>query len=208
MEIVNFDTWFHRQKYEFFKPQSWPFWSVTFPVDVTDLHRWSRERGLSFYYALTFLVTKAMDSVDAFHYKDRGDCIVYHDHLVPSFSDLKPGSEDFYFVTLEPGEDMEDFCRRARETSMAQRDFLVPGPWDNDQCIYVSCLPWIPFTALSNDRDSDPTDSVPRVTWGKYVPDGRGRGILSMTLNLNHRLLDGVHAGRFYERLTALLEEL
>ena len=29
-----------------------------------------------------------------------------------------------------------------------------------------------------------------------------------MTLNLNHRLLDGVHAGRFYERLTALLEEL
>lgn len=208
MENVDFETWPHRQKYEFFKSQSWPFWSVSFPVDVTGLHRWSGERGVSFYYALTFLVTRAMNGIDAFLYKEREGRIIRHDHLVPSFADLKPGGEDFYYVTLEAGEDMEDFCRRARETSMAQREFVSSGPWEEDQCIYVSCLPWIPYTALSNDRDGDPTDSIPRVTWGKYVPDGRGREVLTMTLNLNHRLLDGIHGGRFYERLTALLEEL
>ena len=81
------------------------------------------------------------------------------------------------------------------------------GAW-RDELIYFTCLPWMPITALSNERDLDPADSIPRVSWGKYVTDPDGRDSLNMTVSVNHRLIDGVHVGRFYEALTARLEAL
>jgi len=207
MREVDLTTWQRRERYEFFKGLSWPFWSVSFPVDVTGLHRWSPDRRHSFYYALVYLCTKALEDVEAFHYKARGEGIVYHEHLVPSFTDLKPGAEDFHIVTLETGEDMAQFCRRAREMSRAQQAFVDDGDWQ-EELVYFTCLPWMPITALSNERELEPTDSIPRLSWGKYVTDERGRDSLNMTISVNHRLIDGVHVGRFYEALTARIEQL
>lgn len=207
MREVDMARWKRRERYEFFKGLSWPFWSVSFPVDVTGLHRWSHEKGLSFYYALVYLCTRALEEVEAFHYKDRGEGIVWHDRLVPSFTDLAPGEEDFHIVTLAAGEDLADFCRRARELSWAQTAFVDDGAWQ-DEMVYFTCLPWMPITALSNERELDPTDSIPRLSWGKYVTDANGRDSLNMTISVNHRLIDGVHVGRFYEALTARLEAL
>lgn len=207
MREVDMAQWKRRERYEFFKGLSWPFWSVSFPVDVTGLHRWSHENGLSFYYALVYLCTRALEEVEAFHYKDREEGIVWHDRLVPSFTDLAPGQEDFHIVTLEAGEDLADFCRRARELSRAQTDFVDDGAWQ-DEMVYFTCLPWMPITALSNERELDPTDSIPRLSWGKYVTDDHGRDSLNMAISVNHRLIDGVHVGRFYEALTARLEAL
>lgn len=207
MREVDLARWQRRERYEFFKGLGWPFWSVSFPVDVTGLHRWSHEQGLSFYYALIYLCTKALEEVEAFHYKDRGEGIVWHDRLVPSFTDLHPGQEDFHIITLEAGADLADFCRRAREMSRAQMAFVDDGAWQ-DELIYFTCLPWMPITALSNERDLDPADSIPRLSWGKYVTAPDGRDSLNMTISVNHRLIDGVHVGRFYEVLTARLEVL
>lgn len=207
MREVDMAQWKRRERYEFFKGLSWPFWSVSFPVDVTGLHRWSHENGLSFYYALVYLCTRALEEVEAFHYKDRGEGIVWHDRLVPSFTDLAPGQEDFHIVTLEAGEDLADFCRRAREMSRAQTAFVDDGAWQ-DEMVYFTCLPWMPITALSNERELDPIDSIPRLSWGKYVTDANGRDSLNMTISVNHRLIDGVHVGRFYEALTARLAAL
>ncbi len=208
MERVDLAGWPRRERYEFFKGMGWPFWSVTFPVEVTKLHRWAHERGLSFYYAMVFSVTKAMEEVEGFLYKDRGGEIIRHDHLVPSFTDLRPGNEEFYIVTLEAGKDMAEFCRRAKAESLEQKSFITAGPWPEDQLIYISALPWFPLTALTNEREVDPSDSIPRLAWGRYVADERGRETLSVSLEGNHRLVDGVHAGRFYENLTRRLEEL
>ena len=208
MTEIGLDNWPRRDRYGFFKGMSWPFWTVTFPVDVTRLRRWTRERGVSFYRAMVYAVTKAMERVEAFRYKCRADGqIVYHQRLVPSFTDLTPGSDLFHITTLEAGGDMADFCRRAREESRSQTEFITRGPWDEDELIYFTCLPWFPITSLTNERDMVPTDSVPRAAWGRYE-EREGRTVLSLSLELNHRLLDGVHAGRMFEALTDLLEAL
>ena len=204
-ELIDMSRWPRREIYDFFAPMADPFYALTFPVEVTRLRAHCRERGLPFYPALVFGVTKAMESVDAFLYKDRGGALVKHERLVPSFTDLDRGGELFRIVTLEAGDDLEDFCRRAKEKSAAQREFITSGPWDEDSLIYFSCLPWFPVSAFKNERDTDPKDSVPRVTWGRCRVEG-GRTLLDMSLELNHRLLDGVHVGKFYEALTRWME--
>ena len=208
MQIVEKESWPRREVYEFFAGMSHPFYALTFPVDVTPLRAWCKERGLSFYAAMVYGVTKAMERVDAFLYKDRGEQIVKVDRLVPSFTDLHPGSEQFHIVTLEAGDNLADFCRRARAKSAAQTVFISEsGPWAPDELVYFSCLPWFPLTAATNERDADPSDSIPRVTWGRWE-ERDGRTLLSLSLELNHRLLDGAHVDRFYAELNAWLQTL
>lgn len=206
MREVDMAQWKRRERYEFFKGLSWPFWSVSFPVDVTGLHRWSHENGLSFYYALIYLCTRALEEVEAFHYKDRGAGIVWHDRLVPSFTDLKPGSGLFHIVTLEAGEDLADFCRRAKEQSAAQDFLLNDGAW-GDELVYFTCLPWFPITGALNERNNDPCDAIPRITWGRWE-EKDARTVLSVSLEANHRLTDGVHVGQFYQALERRLAAL
>lgn len=66
--------------------------------------------------------------------------------------------------------------------------------------IYFTCLPWVELTALTNERNFDPDDTVPRIAWGKYR-DEDGVKRLQMSLELNHRFMDGIHIGKFYETL-------
>lgn len=207
MTVIDKQTWPRRAIYDFFAPMSDPFYTLTFPVDVTALRAWCKRHGLSFYPAMVFAVTRAMEGVEAFRYKDRDGVIVRHDALVPSFTDLRPGSETFYIVTLEAGEDPADFCRRAKEQSAAQTQFITARPWDADQLVYFTCLPWFPVTALKNEKDLNPSDSVPRVAWGRWEEKG-ARTELLLSLELNHRLLDGVHVGRFYEALKEWMKQL
>lgn len=206
MTIIPKADWPRREIYDFFAGMSHPFYTLTFPVDVTPLRAWCRREGMPFYPAMVYGVTKAMERVEAFLYKDRAGQIVRVDRLVPSFTDLRPGSETFHIVTLEAGEDPAAFCRRAKARSAAQTRFICDGPWAPDELVYFSCLPWFPLTAVTNERDEDPADSVPRVTWGRWQEEG-DRTILHLSLELNHRLLDGVHMGQFYAALNRWMEE-
>ena len=207
MTVIDKNTWPRRGIYDFFAPMSDPFYTLTFPVDVTPLRAWCKAGGLPFYPAMVFAVTRAMEHTEAFLYKDRGGTIVRHDTLVPSFTDLRPGSDQFHIVTLEAGEDPVDFCRRAKAASAAQRAFITAGPWPEDQLVYFTCLPWFPVTALKNERNLDPADSVPRAAWGRWEEKG-DRTELLLSLELNHRLLDGAHVGQFYQALKEWMEQL
>lgn len=206
MKPIKWEDWGRKEIFDFFSAMSDPFYSVTFAVDVTDLYRFAKARRLSFYYALVFLCTKAVNRVEAFRYMLSGGELMLLDERIPSFRDLKPGAENFHIVTMPAGEDLETFCREARARSMAQTT-LLNRPLDTGDLIWFSCLPWVELTALTNNRDFDPDDSMPRIAWGRYTEEN-GRKRLHISLELNHRFTDGLHVGRFYEELCRLIAAL
>ena len=206
MRQVNWEDWDRKELFDYFSKLSQPFYSVTFAVDVTDLYRFTKANRLSFYYSLVYLCTKAINHVEAFRYMPDNGRLVLLDRRVPSFTDLKPGSEPFHIVTMPCDGDIRAFCRTAREKSLAQTTFLDQSAETGD-LIYFSCLRWVELTALTNERDFDPNDTVPRVAWGKYTEEN-GRKKLHISLELNHRFTDGLHIGRFYEELCRLMAEL
>ncbi len=64
MKRIDKAAWPRTELFDFFSAVSHPFYSVTFRVDVTNLHAYVRKHHLSFYYALGWLVTKAVNSVE------------------------------------------------------------------------------------------------------------------------------------------------
>ncbi len=201
-----YEAWPRREVFDFFSRISDPFFSVAFRLDVTRLYEFCKERGLSFYYALVYLSTQAVNETEAFSYALRGGELVKLPARRPSFTDLKSGAEAFHIVTMACEGTIEDFCRAAREKSAAQTAFIDMSE-ESDELIFLSCLPWLDLTALTNERDFDPDDAIPRLAWGKYA-ERDGRRELGYSVEVNHRFIDGLHIGRFAERLQALIDGL
>ncbi len=206
MKKIEMETWKRRDLYHFFSGMSQPFYSVTFTVDVTNLYRFTKENQLSFYYAMVYFCTKAVNKVENLLYTIRDGEICLLEERRPSFTDMKRGSDQFQIVTMDCQDDALAFCRAAKEKSAAQTAF-VEASEETDDLIYFSCLPWIELTAFTNERDFDADDNVPRITWGKYTEDA-GRRKLNLAIELNHRFADGVHIGQFYGKLKEMLEQL
>lgn len=198
--------WPRQELFRFFSGMPDPFFSVTFTLDVTKVKQYTKARGLSFYYALVWLCAKAMDEVDAFHYTLRDGELYRLEHRWPSFTDRKPGADLFHIVTMPEGDDLDAFCRAAREKSMAQT-FFIDNTVEGDWLFFVSSLPWLPLTALKNEGTSSKDDAIPRLAWGKYI-EQNGHYTLGFSFEANHRFVDGLHIGRFYEALCKLIDNL
>lgn len=192
-------AWPRREVYDFFSRMDDPFYMVTFQADVTAVREYTKRNNLSFYYAMVYLCTAACNAVPAFRQVIRGGQVWELESRSPSFTDLHPGSEVFHIVTMPCAGSLAKFCQAAAEKSAAQTAFLDQQD-ESDALIYFSCLPWVELTALTNERDHDPDDSVPRIAWGRYTAQD-GRLKLGLSLEVNHRLIDGVHIGQFAQAL-------
>lgn len=206
MESVDLASWPRREIFEFFSPISNPFYAVSFRLDVTKLRAFTKARGLSFYHSLIWLCTRAMERVEAFSYAIAGDKVVRLSSRRPSFTHLPKDSEQFQIVTLPCEGSLEDFCAAAKEKAESQ-DFFIDLKDEGIDMIFFSCLPWLDVTGLTNERNQDPDDAVPRIAWGRYVEEN-GRWTLGMSLEVNHRFIDGLHIGQFVKELEKLMEEL
>lgn len=206
MKPIDMLTYPRKDAFAFFSGASNPFYSVTFEQDVTKLYAYTHEKGLSFYHAMSYLVTKAMNQVQMFRYVVKDGVIYEIDGRTPSLTELRKGEEQYYCVNVPFVDDMAAFCAEAAKRRDSQREFMKAAEETSD-LLFISCLPWVEITGLTNPRDFDQDDSVPRVVWGKYAKKDE-RVILHIAVEVNHRLVDGLHIGRFAQRLTALIEAL
>ena len=207
---IDVGSWSRREIYSFFSGVSNPFYAVTFRQDVTKLHAYAKRNGLSFYYSLIWLCTRAINETEAFRYTIRGGEVYRLDGRAPSFTDLKKGGDCFYIVTMPCEGTLAEFNAAAKARSAAQTAFLEQDA-ETDALIYFSCLPWMDVTSVTNARNfaaqGAAEDSVPHIAWGRYVRNGE-RLELGISVEVNHRLIDGVHIGRFAEKLTERIEGL
>ncbi|MBR0040655.1 MAG: chloramphenicol acetyltransferase [Oscillospiraceae bacterium] len=206
MKRIDLEKWDRRDIFAFFSPLSNPFYSVCFRLDVTALRRFCRQKALSFYYAMIFLVTRAVNGTEAFLYTLEGGQVCLLDGRRPSFTDREEGEAYFHIVTMPLGDSLEDFCMAAKEKSRAQRSFIDYSS-ESPDLVYLSSLPWLDLTALTNERDLDPDDAIPRIAWGKYVEEN-GRLTLGLSVEVNHRFVDGADIGAFAKRLEEMIAAL
>lgn len=207
MKRIDMDSWERREIYRFFSPLSDPFYAVSFRLDVTGLYDYCKSRELSFFLAMVYLVTQAVNDTEAFLYTLDGGEVCMLERREPSFTDRRAGEKYFHIVTMSCRGTLAQFCAEAAERSRAQRVFIAPAA-EGKHLLYLSCLPWLDLTALTNERDPDRDDAIPRIAWGRFTVDANGRRTLGMSVEVNHRFVDGADIGAFAARLEELIAAL
>lgn len=208
---IDMKNWERRSHFEYYSKISTPHYCIAFNVDITKLLQFTRKHQISFYYSLIYLCTEALNSIDEFLLEIEDNKVFQVDRRVPCFTDLKKGATSFHMVSLPCEGDIVEFATKAREESINN-----PLPVDaleglgEPQIIY-SCIPWADITMCSNERDyHNPKlkdDTAPILVWGKYT-EHNGRYLINMTLDVNHRFIDGYFVGLFVQKLESLIEGL
>lgn len=210
MKTIDMKTWDRKEIYDFFSNISDPFYMVSFVADVTELKAFTKRYDCSFYYSLIYLCCKAMSCVENFLYVVNDNQVYMIQQRQPSFTDRKKDSELFHIVYTEMCDDIISFCKSAKEANCSQ-DYFIDLTKEDNNLAYFSCLPTLRMTALSNEFDllssNHSLDSVPRFAWGKYE-EHNGRLELTISMEVNHRFIDGIHIEKFAKKLSEMIEEL
>jgi chloramphenicol O-acetyltransferase type A len=204
MRHIDMGTWPRREHFALYSGFDHPHFGMCADVDVTAFFPAVGERGYSITVAVVYVISRAANAVPEFRYRIRGEEVVEHEVVHPSMTVLT--DEDvFGFCTLEYVEDFSEFAPSAAQGIAYAREHPTledePG---RDDLLFMTAIPWVSFTSFMHPLHLQPPDSVPRFAWGRFFEEGHS---LKMPLAVqgHHALMDGVHAGKFYQHVEELL---
>ena len=186
--------------FDYFRTLANPMVGVTAEVDVTDLVAFCRASGASFYLAFMHAAALAADGVPELRRRILDGRVVEYDECPTSH--VEPAPDGSYgYCTLRHHMPWAEFLPYGEAARKAARENpSIEEDEDVLSMVFVTCVPWLHYTQLIQPTAGG-DESNPRISWGKYAPDWRGRLMMPVTLMAHHGLVDGVHIARFYERL-------
>ena len=198
MKRIDLDTYPRRDHFNHFCAMAYPYAGVTVDVDVTDLLSLCREKGYSFYLMVLHAVALAADEVPEFRRRIDHGGIVEYDECPTSHIELKPDGT-YAYCTLRHHMPLADYLSQAESARTATREGGSIEEEDDVQSMYfISTLPWLHYTQLIQPVACG-EESNPRITWGKYQANDKGRMMMPLSVLVHHALVDGIHIAKFYE---------
>ncbi|CAN5210070.1 CatA-like O-acetyltransferase [soil metagenome] len=200
--FLDLEHWPRRAAWEFFRGYDNPYFNVCAPLEVTSLIEFSRStEDVPFSLAALHLALRAANECEPFRYRIQDGKVIVHDHIHAGTTALLEG-ELLAFVYYDYHEDFATFrlgAARAKE-ALGNHAIAIDARADRTDLIHFSSLPWVAFTSISHARNWGREDSVPKITFGRYHRVG-DRIEIPVSVEVHHALLDGVHVGRYFERL-------
>jgi chloramphenicol O-acetyltransferase type A len=199
--------WPRRGSFEFFRDYQHPHFSVCAPLEVGPLLRLTRaSEGVSFTLAALYLSLRVANEYEPLRYRLEEGRVRIHER-VDAGSTVLIGEEGLAFVYLPFAESFGAFqegARAAQRRAAAEGARRIDAQDHRTDLLHFSSLPWISFSSITHARRGVPDDSVPKLAFGRYHRAGR-RISMPVSLEVHHALMDGVHVGRFFERLEGYL---
>ena len=197
-------SWSRRQLFEFFVNYPNPYFNVCAAVDITNLKKFVAERDVKISLAVHYFAMRVANEIEPFRYRLKDDKVFVYDVVDGGTTVLLP-NETFSLAYFEYHKDFDRFVSemgKAVEAVATGTGQLKPTM--RDDVIYHTTLPWISFTSFAHARNKGRGDSIPRIVFGKFTTDN-GRLMMPISVEVHHALMDGLHVGRFLERMESAL---
>jgi chloramphenicol O-acetyltransferase type A len=205
MRKIDLENWPRREHFEVYHRFDYPHFNLTFPVNVTHFHPWVKQRGDSLTIATSYLLSKVANELPAFRLRIRGDNIVEHEAVHPSFT-LLLDNDLFSFCTVEFEQSYKNFHDEAkRRIDETRNNPTLEDEPGQDNLLFMTSIPWIHFTSMMHPIHMHPVDSIPRIAWGR-IQESSDQLLMPLSVQVHHALMDGLHVGKFAERAQHLLD--
>lgn len=207
--VIDLNTYPRKAHFEYFRSLRDPYVGVTVNVDVTELAGFCKEKGHSFYLTFLHAAALAADAVPEFRRRILDGGIVEFDTCPTSHIELlEDGTYCYCTLRHDPAQPLADYLQYAEE---ARQSCRANASIEEDEDVlseyFISTLPWLHYTDFRQPTGGG-DESNPRITWGKYEEDWKGRLRMPVTVLLHHALADGLQLAQFYEALEAQIHHL
>lgn len=200
MKIIDIESWNRKEHFEFFSKMASPYFGFTTEVDCTEAYKKSKENGYSFFASYLHKSMVAVNSVEELKLRIVDDKVVLYD-TINAGTTIGRADGTFGFAYIHFSEDFEIFnAELQKEISEVQNSTGIRmnnGELGKD-LIRHSTIPWNSFSALLHPTPLDKSESVPKITFGKFS-ERDGRKFLPVSVEAHHGLTDGFHLAKYLE---------
>lgn len=203
----NIDNWNRKNVFEFFGTYDDPFFGISTYIDITNLYHYCKENRYSLNLGILYFSTHTANSLLNFRLRifdskvilyDRIDCGTTVLHADDTFS--------FCFIEFQPS--FSDFEQLGKDLIRKQMETKQLDPKSGMlNVIHYSSIPWTSFSSIKHAKKLGITDSIPKITFGKYFKEG-DQLKLPISVEVNHALMDGFHVGTFLNVLQGIIDKL
>lgn len=196
---IDLESYPRKAHFAYFSKMANPYVGVTCEVDITGLWQQCKAQALPFFLTLLHTVSRAANRVPELRQRILDGKIVELSHCDTSHTVMHEDGT-YSYCRLDCRAPLREFLPQAQAAhEYAKTHASLDDGEDGYSLLFISCLPWISYTALTQPLPS-PADSNVRITWGKAF-DRDGRVFLPVTLLAHHALVDGIHLSQFYREL-------
>ena len=209
MKIIDINNWKGKKHYLWFKKYPAHYYSVTSKIDITKFITYIKTNNLPFFISLIYLVTKALNQIEEFRLREVNNEVVLYDVIHPAYtvmtdSGVYDNCDNNYFDNYQ---DFKVAAEKAiNKAKIGVREDTSYNDYSRLDQFYISSLPWIDFTSVTQPMPDDATITVPRIVWGKYhqVDD---KVMLTISIQVSHMLVDGYPLSCGFIKIQELLNE-
>ncbi|MGI5940061.1 MAG: CatA-like O-acetyltransferase [Thermoleophilia bacterium] len=208
MHKIDLDTWDRKEHFAAYRGWDFPYINVGANVDVTALLEFAHRHRLSSYLVLVHTAHRTAHDIINFKYRIVDDAPVLFDTMGTTFTYMPADSELFINVLVEYVDDIFIFHETAQELAVKQGNHLgLEAHVKRVDLIRYSAIPWIQYTHFVRTITRSGVDSSPKISWGKYFNQD-DRVLVPFSVQVHHGLMDGLHLGRYFERLQYHIDAL
>lgn len=208
MRIINTENWNRKEHFDFFSKMASPYFGIVTEVDCTLAYQNAKENNYSFFAYYLHQSMIAVNSVEELKYR------IVNGNVV-SFPTIHAGAtigrEDgtFGFIFVHFSKDFETFNSDLQNEIQSVQNSTGLRLNDDDMkkdLIRHSTIPWNSFTGLLHPTNFDQTESVPKITFGKFsIRDNKK--YLPVSIEAHHGLLDGFHLAKYLTEFQRQLDK-
>lgn len=203
-KVIDENNWERAMHCMIFRNSVEPAFCVTFETDITHFLQRVKEQNFSFTIAMVYAVCKCANEIEAFRYRFLDGKVVLFDRIDTAFTYLNKDTELFKVVNVPMQDNIKDYVEMATKAANEQQAYFT-GPLGNDvfQC---SPMPWITYTHISHTNSGKKDNATPLFDWGKYY-EKDGHILMPLSVQAHHSFVDGIHIGKFADKLQKYMNE-
>jgi chloramphenicol O-acetyltransferase type A len=201
--LIDMKNWPRAQTYYFFtksvKAQSY---TVNITLDVTILRKVLKNKGIKFFPACLYLVSRAIERQQELRLALKDDQLGYWDYLNPQYPVFHEDDKTMTFLWTKYNQDFNVFYNQYLNDNMqyGKDHSIISSKGSPPQNSYIiACIPWFSFNSFAMHITPDGYYS-PLIEIGKYS-ESNGMITMPLSITINHAAADGY-------QIKVLLDEL
>ena len=196
---IDIETWERKDAFNHYASFQNPNFNITAPLEIGPLYNYCKTKNQNLYFTYLHLVTKVVNEIEEFHYRISDHDVFWYERIdcAPTVLDE---NKKLLFSHLNYLPNQEDFIINSQAVTHDVIEKHKMDPGNKPNVIYTTAIPWVAFTSVKHPVSKQAGTGIPLIAFGK-IHEQNGKMMMPVSLDVHHALMDGYHAGMFFEKL-------
>ena len=192
------------QAFHYYTQMAPTSYTVNVNMDVSLLRKELKTKGIKFFPAYLYLVTRAITRQQELRVAVKDGILGYWDCLTPSYPQFHEDSKTTSLLWTEYNDNFPEFYNQyLTDTKLhgESHGILSSKGVPPANAYIISCIPWFTFNSFSLHNHGIKDYYVPSFEAGGFTEISNGKIVMPLSVTVHHATTDGYHLKVFFEEL-------